>query len=314
MNINFKVDESIAVIEEIKFSNSKSTVKVFLKRDDLLHPQISGNKWRKLKYNLLESERLGKKTLLTFGGAYSNHIYAVAAAGKEYGFKTIGIIRGEEYNPLNPTLKFASDCGMELHYLNRSTYRNRNNKNFQEELLKQFNDVYLVPEGGSNSFAVKGCSEIINDINIDFDYICCACGTGGTLAGIVAGLTGKQKALGFSILKDGGFLKDDVKKLIKNYNGKTYNNWDINLDYHFGGYAKINYELISFINQFEKNNNIKLDPIYTGKLMFGIYDLIKKGFLKKDKKIIAIHTGGLQGIKGMKNKIEKVLASQLSVS
>ena len=263
---------------------------------------------------MLEAESLGKKTILTFGGAYSNHIYAVAAAGKEYNIKTTGIIRGEKYNPLNSTLRFAVDCGMELQYLNRKTYKNRNDKDFQEELLKEFKDAYLVPEGGSNSFAVKGCAEIISDINIDFHYICCACGTGGTLAGIVARLNGNKKALGFSVLKGGGFLKEDVKNLIESYNGKTYTNWGINLDYHFGGYAKINYELISFINEFEKINSIKLDPIYTGKLMFGIFDLIKNGFFKKEEKIIAVHTGGLQGNEGMKKKIEKVLALHSTVS
>ena len=306
--------EKNAVISPIKLPGFEEIKNIFIKREDLIHPEISGNKWRKLKYNLLEAGRLGKKTLLTFGGAFSNHIYAVAAAGEEYGFRTIGFIRGEEYHPLNTTLQFASNKGMKLHYLNRKTYKNRNNKNFQEELLKEFKDAYLVPEGGSNSFAVKGCAEIIGDINIDFDYICCACGTGGTLAGITVGLNGNKKALGFSVLKGGGFLKDDVKKLIQNYNGKTYDNWDINLDYPFGGYAKINYELISFINEFEKINNIKLDPVYTGKLMFGIYDLIKKGFFKKEEKIIAIHTGGLQGNEGMENKIEKVLALHSAVS
>lgn len=306
--------EKKAVISPIKLPGLEDYQNIFIKREDLIHPQISGNKWRKLKYNLLEAEKLGKKTLLTFGGAFSNHIYAVAAAGKEYNFKTIGIIRGEKYNPLNPTLQFAVDCGMELHYLNRSIYKNRNEKNFQEELLKKFKDAHLVPEGGSNSFAVKGCAEIINDINIEFDHICCACGTGGTLAGIAAGLNGNKKALGFSVLKGGGFLIEDVKNLIESYTGKTFTNWNINLNYHFGGYAKINYELISFINEFEKINNIKLDPIYTGKLMFGIYDLINMNYFKKEEKIIAIHTGGLQGIDGMKKKIEKVLALHSSVS
>jgi len=306
--------EKKAVILPIKLPGIEERKNIFIKREDLIHPEISGNKWRKLKYNLMEAESLGKKTLLTFGGAYSNHIYSVSAAGKEYNFKTIGFIRGEKYNPLNSTLQFAVNCGMELRYLNRKTYKNRNDKNFQEELLQEFNDAYLVPEGGSNSFAVKGCAEIINDINIDFDYICCACGTGGTLAGIVAGLNDNNKALGFSVLKSGGFLKEDVKNLIESYNGKTYTNWDINLDYHFGGYAKINYELISFINEFEIINNIKLDPIYTGKLMFGIYDLLKTGFFKKNETIIAVHTGGLQGNEGMKKKIEKVLALHSSVS
>lgn len=306
--------EKNAVISPIKLPGLEDYQNIFIKREDLIHPEISGNKWRKLKYNLLEAEKLGKKTLLTFGGAFSNHIYAAAAAGEEYGFKTIGIIRGEKYNPLNSTLQFASNKGMELRYLNRKTYKNRNDKIFHEELLKEYPDAYLVPEGGSNTFAVKGCTEIINDINIEFDHICCACGTGGTLAGIAAGLNGNKKALGFSVLKGGGFLIEDVKNLIESYTGKSFANWNINLDYHFGGYAKINYELISFINEFEKINNIKLDPIYTGKLMFGIYDLINRNYFKKEEKIIAIHTGGLQGIKGMKKKIEKVLALHSSVS
>lgn len=306
--------EKNAVVQRIELPGLADYKNVFIKREDLIHPEISGNKWRKLKYNLLEAERLQKKTLLTFGGAYSNHIYSVAAAGKEYGFKTIGFIRGEAYNPLNPTLSFAEANGMELRYLNRADYKNRNNINFQNDIIKQFNDAYLIPEGGSNSLAVKGCAEIINDIEIEFDYICCACGTGGTLAGITAGLQNNRKSIGFSILKGGGFLKEDVKNLIKNYNGKEFNNWDIILDYHFGGYAKINYELINFIGDFEKTNKIQLDPVYTGKMFFGIQDLIIKGYFKKHDKIIAVHTGGIQGIEGMKNKIKKILASHLSVS
>ncbi|MBU2491064.1 MAG: pyridoxal-phosphate dependent enzyme [Bacteroidetes bacterium] len=306
--------EKNAVVQRIELPGLADYKNVFIKREDLIHPEISGNKWRKLKYNLLEAERLQKKTLLTFGGAYSNHIYSVAAAGKEYGFKTIGFIRGEAYNPLNPTLSFAEANGMELRYLNRADYKNINSINFQNDIIKQFNDAYLIPEGGSNSLAVKGCAEIINDIEIEFDYICCACGTGGTLAGITAGLKNTRNSIGFSILKGGGFLKEDVKNLIKNYNGKEFNNWDIILDYHFGGYAKINYELINFIGDFEKTNKIQLDPVYTGKMFFGIRDLIIKGYFKKHDKIIAVHTGGIQGIEGMKNKIKKILASHLSVS
>ena len=312
--MSFEELEKKAIVSPIILPGLEDYKNIYIKREDLIHPQISGNKWRKLKYNLLEAEKLNKKKLLTFGGAYSNHIYAVAAAGEEYGFKTIGYIRGEEYNPLNPTLKFAVECGMELRYLNRAEYKNRNDIHFQKKISNGNNDTYVIPEGGSNSFAVKGCAEIIGDIKIDFDYICCACGTGGTLAGIVSGLNESKKALGFSVLKNGGFLKDEVNKLIHDYNGKQYNNWDINLDYHFNGYAKINYELISFINDFEIINDFKLDPIYTGKLMFGVFDLIKNGFFKKQEKIIVIHTGGLQGIDGMKNKIEKVMEQHARVS
>ena len=213
-------------------------ISLFIKREDLNHPFISGNKWHKLKYNIQEARRQGKNALLTFGGAYSNHIYAVAAAGKLFNFKTIGIIRGEEHTPLNPTLSFATANGMKLYYLDRKSYRNKNSPGIIKELQNKFGDFYLLPEGGTNELAVKGCSEIINKIDIDFDYICCPCGTGGTLAGLISGLNGEKFALGFAVLKGASFLKENVTSLIKSSNGNIFNNWDINLDYHFGGYAK----------------------------------------------------------------------------
>lgn len=282
-------------------------VEVFVYRIDLIHPEISGNKWFKLKYNLVEAERLGYNKLLTFGGAYSNHIYAAAVAGKISGFKTIGMIRGEEHLPLNSTLSFAKKCGMEIHYLDRTTYRKRYDKDFLIELKKKFPDVYFIPEGGTNLLAIKGCTEIPQTIKTDFNIICCACGTGGTLSGIICGLKDNQKALGFSVLKGGGFLINNVRNLVKQFSNKDYSNWEINLDYHFGGYAKINRELIEFIKKFEEINNIPLDPVYTGKMMFGVFDLIKKNYFKEGTKIIAVHTGGLQGLEGMKYRIEKIL-------
>jgi len=281
-------------------------IELFVYRIDLIHPEISGNKWFKLKYNLIEAERKGYETLLTFGGAYSNHIYATAAAGKILGFKTIGMIRGEEHLPLNPTLSFAKDCGMEFHYLDRTTYRKRYDEDFLNELRERFSEAYFIPEGGTNSLAVKGCSQIPGNVDVNFDVICCPCGTGGTLSGIICGLKANQKALGFSVLKGGEFLNNNVQNLIKQFTDTNNSNWDINLDYHFGGYAKINKGLIEFIKKFGEENNILLDPVYTGKMMFGVYELIKKNYFKKGERIIAIHTGGLQGLKGMKQKIEKV--------
>jgi len=281
-------------------------INLYVKRIDLIHPHISGNKWYKLYYNILEAKELNKDTLLTFGGAYSNHIYATAAAGKEFNFKTIGIIRGEEHLPLNPTLRFAKDCGMEIHYVDRSKYRNKTNTNFIKELKNKYGNLYLLPEGGTNSLALKGCSEIIGTIDIKFDYICTPCGTGGTLSGLICGLNLTQKAIGFSVLKGGGFLVDDVKKHIKNYNGNEYKNWNIYLDYHFGGYAKITKELISFIQKFEKEFQIPIEPIYSGKMFYGLLDLIKKGEFKRETKIIVLHTGGLQGLKGINEKMKKL--------
>ena len=283
-----------------------SGIKLFIKREDLNHPELSGNKWHKLKYNLITAKENGYETLLTFGGAYSNHIYATAAAGKLFGFKTIGIIRGEEHLPLNPTLSFAISKGMKIQYVNRKSYREKNSSEFIKNLREKFGKFYLVPEGGTNNLAVKGASEIISNIDIDFDYICCACGTGGTLAGLVSGLNGRKKALGFSVLKGGGFLLNDVENLIYESVGKKYNNWDINLDFHFGGYAKINSELIEFIQRFQKINSIPIEPIYTGKLLFGVYKLILNHYFSNGSAILIIHTGGLQGLMGMKNKVLRI--------
>jgi len=263
---------------------------------------MSGNKWHKLKYNLQEAKNQGKDTLLTFGGAYSNHIYAVAAAGKIFNYKSIGIIRGEEHLPLNPTLSFAKDNGMKIYYLDRTAYREKNSPKIIYELQKKFGDFYLLPEGGTNDFAVKGCSDIISKINIDFDYICCPCGTGGTLAGLISGLTGNKFALGFAVLKGASFLKENVQSLLQNSNGNSLKKWDINLDYHFGGYARTDSVLLDFVNRFTSHTKIPTEPIYTGKMLFGIYDLASKGFFKEGSQIIALHTGGLQGLKGLSER------------
>jgi 1-aminocyclopropane-1-carboxylate deaminase len=263
---------------------------------------MSGNKWHKLKYNLQEAKEQGKDTLLTFGGAYSNHIYAVAAAGKIFNFNTIGIIRGEEHNPLNPTLSFAKENGMRIYYLERGSYRNKNSPEILDDLIKKFGDFYLLPEGGTNEFAVKGCSEIIGKIVKDFDYVCCPCGTGGTLAGLISGLNGSKFALGFAVLKGASFLKEDVNSLLKSVSDPPTENWDIILDYHFGGYAKFNKKLFEFIERFISLTKIPIEPIYTGKMLYGIYDLISNGFFKQETRIVAIHTGGLQGLSGLRHK------------
>jgi len=263
---------------------------------------MSGNKWHKLKYNLQEARKQGNDTLLTFGGAYSNHIYAVAAAGKIFNYKSIGIIRGEEHLPLNPTLSFAKDIGMKIYYLDRTSYRKKYTLGVINQLQKKFGDFYLLPEGGTNDFAVKGCSEIISKINIDFDYVCCPCGTGGTLAGLISGLNGDKFALGFAVLKGASFLKENVRSLLQNSKRNSLKNWDVNLDYHFGGYARTDSVLLDFVNRFTSHTKIPIEPIYTGKMLFGIYDLASKGFFKEGTHIIALHTGGLQGLKGLSER------------
>ena len=287
----------------------KANVNLFVKRDDLIHPEFGGNKWRKLKYNLIHAKKNSFDTLLTFGGAWSNHIYATAAAGKQFGFNTIGIIRGEKHCPLNATLSFAEDCGMQLYYVDRKQYRQKDEPSFQEKLIKQHGNAYILPEGGSNSLALKGCEEIIQEINTQlnepFDIICCASGTGATLAGIIAAIASdesnhKQIAVGFSALKNGAFLKTEVNNFLKRY-GTEYpllTDWNIECNYHFGGYAKINDELIQFMKNFQSQYNITLDAVYTAKMFYGLFEQIKTGTIKPGSTIIAIHSGGLQGNKG----------------
>ena len=272
---------------------AESGVRILIKREDLNHEYASGNKWWKLKYNLEEATRIGHDTLLTFGGAYSNHIYATAAAAKELGLKSIGIIRGENTLPLNHTLAFAQSCGMTLHFISREVYRNKTTDDFIQQLQNKFGDFYLIPEGGTNGLAVKGVAEfgtaLINEV--DFDYLCLPVGTGGTMAGIVKALAGRKKIVGFSVLKGGGFLSAEVKK----WTADSFSNWNIEQDYHFGGYAKTTNELIKFISEFEKQHQLPLDQVYTAKMMFGILDLIQKGYFKRGSTILALHTGGLQG-------------------
>jgi len=273
-------------------------IRLFILREDLIHPHISGNKWRKLYYNIDAAKQKELNRLITFGGAYSNHIAATAAAGKEFGFKTLGFIRGEEQLPLNSTLSYAMDCGMEFRYLSRSDYRLKNDPAFLKSLLKNEKEYYLIPEGGTNKLAVKGCEEILTNLSIDFDYVCCACGTGGTISGLINSLKSSQKAIGFPALKGAHFLNEEIEKFTNN------SQWELNLDYHFGGYAKAKPDLINFMNSFKAKHNITLDPVYTGKMLFGLWDLIEKDYFRAGSTIIAVHTGGLQGIDGMNDRLK----------
>ncbi|MFT6064241.1 MAG: 1-aminocyclopropane-1-carboxylate deaminase [Paraglaciecola sp.] len=279
-------------------------VELSIKREDLIHPFVSGNKFRKLKYNLKEAKKLKKKALLTFGGAYSNHIAATAVAGKLAGFKTFGIIRGEELGKNltetiaeNATLREAHNNGMKLQFVSREDYRQKTSFGFIEKLKNKWGDFYLIPEGGTNILAVKGCEEILTEEDKQFNYICSALGTGGTISGLINSLGKQQKVIGFPALK-GNFLSEEIKK----YTIKR-KNWSLQKEYHFGGYAKYNEELIRFINEFKMDTNVLLDPIYTGKMVFGIIDLIKKDKFAEGTKILAIHTGGIQGIEGINKKL-----------
>jgi len=293
-------------ISKTEFLFKKNTIAVYIKREDLLHEHVSGNKFRKLKYNLFEAQKQNKKTLLTFGGAYSNHITATAYAGKLFDIKTIGVIRGEELGKdvahtlaTNPSLKFAAEQGMTFHFVSRSAYREKTSARFIADLKAKFGDFYLVPEGGTNALAIKGCEEILTSKEDKFDYICSAIGTGGTISGIINSTKDHQKVLGFPALK-GNFLQKEIEKYVPNKK-----NWKLINDYHFGGFAKINEELVSYINSVKEKYKLALDPIYTAKMLFGINDLIEKNYFPKDTKILAVHTGGLQGINAMNIRLAK---------
>ena len=300
----------ISPLEEIHHPLlEENQIQLRMKRDDLLSLDednaFCGNKWRKMKYNLIQAREEGHNTLLTFGGAYSNHIVAAASAGKIFGFKTIGLIRGEEHLPLNKSLAYAKQVGMELHYVSRTAYKSKNSAAFLSALRDQFGTFYLIPEGGTNKLALKGCqelaSELLSQSSKTPDFVTVCCGTGGTMAGLVSAWPESSNIIGFPVLK-GDFMTDEIIKWIDLLGIKNKPNWSLQTEYHFGGYAKFKPDLIQFINTFFDTHGILLDPIYTGKMVFGLFELIKKGFFPKGTDIVAIHTGGLQGIAGFNER------------
>lgn len=252
---------------------------------------FDSNKPRKLKYNLAAAREAGASTLLTFGGAYSNHIRAVAAAGRAEGFATIGVIRGEEHLPLNASLAFAVSQGMRLTYLDRERYRAKTSAEVRRYLDRAFGDFFLIPEGGSNPAAVRGCAELPGEIAEPFDVICCPVGTGGTLAGIAAGLGPGQKAIGFAALK-GGFLAKEVAELQRQTYGKVFDNWHVEDDFHFGGYAKVPPELDAFAEEFGAEHGFEVDRIYVAKMLYGIVEMMEAGRFAAGARIVAVITTG----------------------
>jgi 1-aminocyclopropane-1-carboxylate deaminase len=279
-------------VEELRDERlARAGVRVLLKRDDLIHRDIPGNKWRKLKYNLQAARQQGENLLLTFGGAYSNHIRATAAAGYHCGFSTVGVIRGEEHLPLNPVLAEAVSRGMRLTYLDRTAYRYKTSPEIIARLRERFGSFYLLPEGGSNELAARGCAEIPAEIGEPFDVICCPCGTGGTLAGIGQGLEGGQRALGFSVLKGAEFLERQVEELQTRSSGTPSGNWSIEHGFHFGGFARRKPVLDRFIADFAERHQLDLNWVYTAKMMYGIYALAGQPALPPGTTIVAVITG-----------------------
>lgn len=273
-------------------------IKLGILRDDLLHPGISGNKWRKLKYNILEASEKNHHQIVTVGGSHSNHIAAVAEAGKVFGFNTIGLIRGYEAYRNNPTLMKAAEAGMDIRFLDKASF-SKIDEAYLSGLKNEIGDFFFVPMGGANSNGERGCREIMQEIPLETTHVCVPCGTGSTLAGILNGNSNKANFLGFPVMKNGNFLKQEIKSQLIH---PSETEFDLALDYHFNGFGKMNQELASFIKEFSNNQSIALDGVYNGKMMFGIFDLIKSGKILPNSVITAIHTGGVQGNQGLNQK------------
>ncbi len=286
-----------SLLQELKDKRfSRQNIRFFIKREDLIHNMISGNKWRKLTYNIRHILSQNYVGLVTFGGAYSNHIAASAAAGKAFGIATVGMIRGEETLPLNATLRFALECGMTLHYISRTEYRKRYDSIFLENMKRCFPGFYIIPEGGANHLGIEGCKAILHERE-SWDIVAVSCGTGSTMAGLIHSVSDDTLVLGFPALKN----SEDISQKISLWCPGRYQ-WRIECGYHFGGFARYSKVLCEFICDFKRRFNIQLDPLYTGKLFFGIMDMIDKGIFKAGSRIVAIHTGGLQGIHGFETR------------
>ena len=310
------ISTPVQEIYDVLFEQHK--VRVFIKREELCHPVISGNKWHKLRLNLQAAKAQGFKKILSFGGAYSNHIHALAYVCQQQGLQTTGIIRGEElaFEPLNPCLSDAEAWGMDLHFISRENYRQKKQQHFIDSLRQKFGDFYLIPEGGANALAVLSCSEFAKDCfqqaEQSFDYVVLSCGTGCTLAGFVAGLNQmhhqkKISVQGFLAVNDQANINDTITELIKTvscFDDTQSDNfspprveWSLNSDYVLGGYGKQSRDLIDFMESFCQQQGILLDPVYTGKMLFGLYDQIRQGMYPEQSHILVLHSGGLQGLR-----------------
>ncbi|WP_165372141.1 1-aminocyclopropane-1-carboxylate deaminase/D-cysteine desulfhydrase [Emticicia agri] len=272
----------------------EKSLKVFVKRDDLIHPQISGNKWRKLKFNLIEAEKQGYHKLITFGGAHSNHLYAVAAIGRYFGFETTGIIRGDELNSYSSiTLQYAHECGMQLQFVSRQAYKDKN------QLLGIYrkDDQYVLPEGGTNTLSLAGVGEMVQEIRqqlgYDPDYIICPVGTGGTIAGILSAVSAKTTVVGVCVLKNANYLENEITTLLQSGADNYSENYRIFWEFHHRGYAKKTPQLMSFIEAFNEKNGFSVEPVYSGK-MFYAFDELVKNEIRDNSTIVLIHTGGLR--------------------
>ncbi len=302
-------DTSLSVLHELNDPILQAhQVRLYVKRDDLIDAAVSGNKWRKLKFNILQCQQYKNAGVLTFGGAFSNHLVATAAACQKAGLKSVGVVRGDELNPdSNATLASCRELGMQLHFVSREEYHLRSERYYHEELLKDFPNLLVIPEGGANYWGMIGCQEVVGEIDLEFDRVVMAQGTTTTSCGVLLGLSGSQFLSAVPVLK--GF--DSFSEMSRLF-GKSGIDAETTeqllaqaqiLDqYHFGGYAKFDEELLEFIRGFYHAHQLKLDPIYTGKAMFGLFEEVKKGSYDGET-IVFLHTGGLQGVDGIEERI-----------
>lgn len=304
------MDTSLSILQKVRFSlENREPFTFWIKRDDLIDPIVSGNKWRKLKYNVEKVQHQKSKGILTFGGAFSNHLVATAKACQLNGLKSVGIVRGDELtSESNDTLKLCAEFGMDLHFVSRSDYKKRNENDYIYQLRDQFSQFFIVPEGGANFYGAIGCQEILQETPNEFDHIYLAGGTGTTAVGVLSGVPEKTKVHLVSALK-GDFLAGEVLKGLQklSYNEaestSSYKQLILNTSNHFDGYGKVNQELLNFINEFYKQTKIPLDPIYTGKAMYAMMQDYKAGLISNKENCLFIHTGGLQGAKKWSNEL-----------
>lgn len=285
-------------------------ISLFVKREDLRHSQISGNKWHKLKYNLQRAQERGYDCIASFGGPWSNHLHALAYAGQQYGLKTIGFVRGDLPQPLNAMLQDACDWGMELRPLSYSDYRRRYDPDFVDRITTRLENAFVVPEGGANDLAIRGCVELSMEIcrqQPDMNVLCAACGTGATLAGLIAGVSDSGgngvEVLGFAALSENRSMASDINGWSQGCGKRTKVSWRLIEEYHCGGFAKLNRPLVTFMDQWRYYSDIPLEPVYTGKLFYGLFEMIGAGHFPRGTTIVALHSGGLQGLRGMEQQM-----------
>ena len=294
-------------IEKLDLSSFGVKQKVYIKRDDLIHPIVSGNKWRKLNYNFRFYYDNNYSGIISMGGAFSSHIQSLSFICFQKNIPCVILIRGQKPKILNDILKQCENNNAKLIYLSRNDYSN--NMAVQEIKTKNWPNHYFIPEGGANRHGIEGCQEIINEINIDYDEIFCEVGTGATLAGLASYCNKKVKVCGVVVLKGAEKINDQIEKNYFNlFNKSLNNNIHYLTQYHFGGYAKHSMELVNFIRKFYKETGIKTDPIYSGKLFFALIDQLKNDD-DENKKVIALHSGGLSGIPGYERRYKLKLFS-----